>query len=721
MDGETFAFNADIAQLMGLIINTFYSNKEIFLRELLSNASDALDKARYASLTDQSHQGFNQDLTIEIESDVPNNTLTIRDTGIGMTKQELIDNLGTIARSGTKAFMESISSGTDMSMIGQFGVGFYSAYLVAERVEVYSKRLEQPGHVWVSEAGASFTIREASVTEDAAVHCGTSIKLFLKADQQTYAETNTLRTVVKKHSEFIEFPIRLRIEKGPPAADPTEPAADPTEPAADPTEPAADPTEPAADHGNEEKTLPTIEDVDDTEDEDDDAEDAVGVSEVGTSEWELLNTQKPLWCRKPEEVSAAEYALFYQSIDKAHGKHCAVKHFSVEGQLEFKAILYVPETAPFDLFASDAKKQNEIRLYVRRVFIMDDCKELMPNYLSFVKGVVDSEDLPLNVSRETLQQTNVLRVIRKSLVRKSLEMFAELAEQKDEYQKFYKAFGKNLRLGVHEDVANRKKLMELLRYDSNQAEFTSLKDYVSRMSDTQKSIFYITGETKEIAQNSPFLERLQAQGLEVLYMTEAIDEYVVQQLQEYGGFKMVCATKEGLEFDQTAEEKSASDLEQTQFESLCTLVKAILGDKIEKVVLSSRIVSSPCILVTGEFGWSANMERIMNAQALHDQSMSTYMTSKKTMELNPKHYIIRELQRRSLDNKDEPAIREAVQMLFDTALLTSGFSLEEPASFAKRIHGLVALGLDIHEQPQCEHETKVSHPDGEAQPTTGTE
>jgi molecular chaperone HtpG len=398
-----------------------------------------------------------------------------------------------------------------------------------------------------------------------------------------------------------------------------------------------------------------------------------------------------------------------------------VKHFSVEGQIEFSAILFVPETAPFDLFNSDGKKQNEIRLYVRRVFIMDDCKELMPNYLSFVKGVVDSEDLPLNVSRETLQQTHVLRVIRKSLVRKSLDMFAALAEQKDDYQKFYNAFGKNIRLGVHEDVANRKKLMELLRYDSSKAEFTSLKDYVSRMSETQKSIFYITGETKEIAQQSPFLERLQTQGLEVLYMTEAIDEYVVQQLREYGGFKLVCATKEGLEFVQTAEEKSAYDLEQTEFESLCAVVKTILGDKIEKVVLSTRIVASPCILVTGEFGWSANMERIMNAQALHDKSMSTYMTSKKTMELNPKHHIIKELQRRSLDGEDETAIRDAVQMLFDTALLTSGFSLDEPAAFARRIHGLVSLGLDIRKEQQSVHETGSSRSDGEDPPANVAE
>ena len=419
--------------------------------------------------------------------------------------------------------------------------------------------------------------------------------------------------------------------------------------------------------------------------------------------YELLNTQKPFWCRRPAEVSNEEYELFYQRLCGDGGTHRSVKHFSVEGQVEFTAVLYVPEHAPFDLFNSRDKKQNEIRLYVRRVFIMDDCKELMPGYLSFIQGVVDSEDLPLNISRETLQQTNVLRVIKKSLVRKTLEMFAEMADQPDSdtYQKFYTAFGKNIRLGIHEDMTNRKRLLDLLRYDSNKADFTSLKDYVSRMQDTQKSIFYITGETKEIARHSPFIERLHAQGLEVLYMTEAIDEYVVQQVREYGGFKLICATKEGLAFEESDADKQASVQQQEAFDALCTVFKNTLGEKIEKVVLSTRIVSSPCVLVTSEFGWSANMERIMNAQALHDKSMSAHMTSKKTLELNPKHPIILKLQKRVVGVLElDVLVRGSIVMLHETALLTSGFSLGEPTSFATRINDLLSTSLSIPMSPE---------------------
>merc|ERR1711993_29996 len=491
---------------------------------------------------------------------------------------------------------------------------------------------------------------------------GTKVICYLKEDQSEFLEERRLKDLVKKHSEFIGFPIELYVEKSK-----EKEVTDSEE------------EEEKKDEEGKEGDEPKIEEVDEEKEKEAKKKKTKKVKEV-SHEWEQLNKNKPLWMRKSDDISNEEYAEFYKSLTNDWEDHLAVKHFSVEGQLEFRSLLFIPKRAPFDLF-ENKKQKNSIKLYVRRVFIMDNCDELIPEFLNFVKGVVDSEDLPLNISRETLQQSKILKVIRKNLVKKCLELFKEISDDKDNYKKFYEQFSKNLKLGIHEDSQNRTKVADLLRYSSSSSgdDLTSLKDYVSRMKENQKDIYYITGESKEVVAASAFVERLKKRGLEVVYMTEPIDEYVVQQLKEFDGKNLVSVTKEGLELPEDEEEKEKKENDMKKFEGLCKVMKDILDKKVEKVVVSSRLVSSPCCIMTSQYGWTANMERIMKAQALRDTSTMGYMAAKKHLEINPGLAIVVMLwQKADADKNDK--------------------SVEDLAVHAKRIHRMIKLGLGIDEE-----------------------
>merc|ERR1712235_169385 len=563
--------------------------------------------------------------------------------------------------------------GADISMIGQFGVGFYSAYLVADKVVVTSKHNDDEQYVWESSAGGSFTIKPGNSEP---LGRGTKIVLHMKEDQAEYIEEKKIKEIVKKHSQFIGYPIKLLVQKE--------------------REKEVSDDEAEAEEAPKEGEEPKIEDVGEDADAEKSTEKKTKKVKEMYTEDEELNKTKPIWTRSPDDISNEEYGEFYKSLTNDWEDHLAVKHFSVEGQLEFRALLFIPKRAPFDLF-ENKKGKNNIKLYVRRVFIMDNCEEIIPEYFNFIRGVVDSEDLPLNISREMLQQNKILKVIRKNLVKKCVELMDELAEDKDSWKKFYEQFGKNLKLGIHEDSTNRKKLAGYLRYYTSASgdETSSLSDYVSRMKENQKDIYYITGESLDTVKQSAFVETLKKRGLEVVYMTEPIDEYVVQQLKEFDGKNLVSVTKEGLELPEDEEEKKKREEDKTKYENLCKVMKDILDKKVEKVVVSNRLVNSPCCIVTSQYGWTANMERIMKAQALRDTSTMGYMAAKKHLEINPDHSIMETLRNKAEADKNDKSVKDLVHLLFETSLLSSGFSLEDPAVHAQRIHRMIKLGLCI--------------------------
>jgi len=689
---EKFAFQAEVNRMMKLIINSLYRNKEIFLRELISNASDALDKIRVLSLTDPNNLSATSELSIKIKADKDSKMLHITDTGIGMTQKDLVNNLGTIAKSGTAEFLSKMqeSGTTDMNdLIGQFGVGFYSSFLVADRVIVTTKHNEDKQLVWESDAN-SFQIAEDPRGDT--LKRGTQISLQLKDEAADYLEIDTLRNLIKKYSQFITFPIYLWSSKTVTEEVPLEEGEEEEKPADEPKDEEAD-----------------VEEADDKKDEDKPKTKKV---EKTVWDWEIINQNKPIWTRKPAEIEDSEYNEFYKSLTKDRQEPLAKVHFVAEGEVTFKSLLFVPQNQPSDSFNRYGTVTDNIKLYVRRVFITDEFTDMLPKYLSFIQGVVDSDDLPLNVSRETLQQHKLLKVIRKKLVRKALDMIKKL--EPEEMKKFWKEYSTNIKLGVIEDTSNKVRLAKLLRFQSSkvdEGETTSLAEYVTRMKAKQDHIYYLAGSSRKEVESSPFVERLLKKGYEVLYLVEAVDEYCLSSLPEFEGKKFQNVAKEGFTLEE--DKKKAEELKERYEELTKWLNDVALKDKIAKAQVSERLTESPCALVASMFGWTGNMERlaISNAhQKADDPQRSYYLSQRKTLEINPRHPLIKELQKRVADNPEDETAKNMALMMFRTATLRSGYMLQDSAEFAQTVEDLMRetlgipkdLGVDEEEEDEGE-------------------
>ncbi|KAM1016114.1 hypothetical protein ACFX13_046590 [Malus domestica] len=666
---ETYEYQAEVSRLMDLIVNSLYSNKEVFLRELISNASDALDKLRFLSVTQPELLKGGGDLDIRIQTDKDNGIINIIDSGIGMTRQELIDCLGTIAQSGTSKFLKALKdskdAGSDTNLIGQFGVGFYSAFLVADRIVVSTKSPKSDKqYVWQGEVNASsYTIQEETDPEKL-IPRGTRITLYLKRDDKGFAHPERIEKLVKNYSQFVSFPIYTWKEKG--FTKEVEVDEDPAESKTDEQD---EKTE------KKKKTKTVVEKYWD---------------------WDLTNETQPIWLRNPKEVNTEDYNEFYKKTFNEYLDPLASSHFTTEGEVEFRSILYVPAVPPMGKDDIVNPKTKNIRLYVKRVFISDDFDgELFPRYLSFVKGVVDSNDLPLNVSREILQESRIVRIMRKRLVRKAFDMILgiSMSENREDYEKFWENFGKHLKLGCIEDRENHKRIAPLLRFFSSQSEdvMISLDEYLENMKPEQKDIYYVASDSVTSASNTPFLEKLLEKDLEVLYLVDPIDEVAIQNLKSYKEKNFIDISKEDLDLGDKNEEKE-KEIKQ-EYGQTCDWIKKRLGDKVASVQISNRLSSSPCVLVSGKFGWSANMERLMKAQTVGDTSSLEYMRGRRVFEINPEHPIIKNLNAASKTNPDDEDAIRAIDLLYNTALVSSGFTPENPAELGGKIYEMMSLAL----------------------------
>jgi len=713
-DSEKHEFQAEVSRLMDIIINSLYTDKQVFLRELISNAADALEKARFHSVQDESFLGETQDMEIKIEHDPDAKTLTLTDTGVGMTKSDLINNLGVVAKSGTTNFLEAMADGADTNLIGQFGVGFYSAFLVADKVTVTSKCNDDAvQHVWESSADASFTV--VADPRGNTLGRGTRVTLHLKEDAHDYLSEDKLKDTAKKYSQFIQFPIYVKIKK----------------------EVDADAEEEEDDDDEEDEDK---DDVETSEDEEKEEEEEKKPSKKTVYEWEQVNTQKAIWLRNKEDVTEEEYNEFYKGISKDYLDPLAYTHFNAEGEIEFKSILFLPKKAPFDMMDNYWTKRSEVKLYVRRVLVAEKFDELLPRYLGFVRGVVDSDDLPLNVSREQLQQNKIMKVISKKLVRKVLELMKRLAkedesgeddededEEKDDeekeekedkkdkdedstYAKFYKEFNKNLKMGCYEDDSNRSKLSKLLRFKTTKSEEKeiSLDTYLDRMAESQESIYYMSGESMETMHKAPSLQIFKKKDLEVLMLADHLDEPCIQKLADYEGKKFVSIQKADVKLDETEEEKKRFSKLKDMYKPLTDWWKEKLSDftekgelkdagvKIEAVSISKRLTNSPVVVVTSQFGYSAQQEKIMKAQAFQNKDQISMMSGRKTLEINPNHPVVIDLLQKIKDDKENAAALDTAQVLFQTALIESGYEIADASALVSRVYRLMSkeLGVD---------------------------
>lgn len=680
---ETFNFEADVGRVMDIIINSLYSDRDIFLRELVSNAADACDKKRFLSITSEDSAAAGEAPSIRIRGDPDNNVVIIEDTGVGMTKDELKNNLGKIAQSGTRSFAEALGKGADdaVNLIGQFGVGFYSAYLIADKVEVITKSMQQGSTVlrWESDSGSSFTISDIVEVEEDLFQggsSGTRLVLHLKDDAIQYAESSKLDELLNHYSEFIEYPISIFKET------------------------------------TEYEKVPDVEANADLKEGDEPKMKTVPITK---SDYETINNQKPLWLRPPREVEEEEYKDFYKAAFKAsYDEPQSWTHFSLEGQIECKALLYVPGMLPFEL-SKDMFDENarNIRLYVKRVFINDKFEDLMPRWLKFVRGIVDSNDLPLNVSREILQKSKVLSIINKRLVRKSLDMFRDLAEDEDtsKYIMFWNNFGKYLKVGVIEDDRNRNDIVPLLRFQSSKSgdEYTSFDKYVEGMAEGQKSIYYLTGEGKENVEMSPIIEKLKGKGFEVLYAQEPVDEITLESIGEYKDFKLVDASKEGIDIEDDEESKKKKTELEEQYTSVREYLEMQLAGKVNKVTVSTLLTNSPAALVQGAYGMSPTMQRYMKAQAVAQGGGMNDNMNQAVLEINPNHPIIQDLCNRVKDKADGVETKNFAMLVYDVASMTSGYEIDDAASFAQRVMSLMTT--NENEDIAQEAEVKESSTD----------
>jgi molecular chaperone HtpG len=639
MSKTTKQFQTEVQQLLDLVIHSLYSNKDIFLRELISNSSDAIDKIRFEAHSNEALLEGNSDWKVKIIADKTAGTLIIRDNGIGMDMAEVEENIGTIARSGTKAFMQSLkdkAASTNPEMIGQFGVGFYASFMVADRVTLETRKAgsADSGCRWESSGDGSYTIEECSCELR-----GTEITLHLKEEFKEYLDEWKIRSIVKKYSDYIQYPVVMDVTR----------------------------TEP-------------VKGVD--------GEEIEGAGTIEKTEEQTLNSMKAIWVRPKSEVTEEEYTEFYKHVSHDYDAPFRTIHFSAEGTSEFKALLYLPAKKPFDMFMNDRKKG--LQLYVRRVFISDKCEELIPDYLRFVKGVVDSSDLPLNVSREILQEDAQIRRIQKSVVGKILSTLSEVKEQNlDQYVTFWKEFGQVIKEGMHFDYANKEKLQELMLFESTATAagaFVSLKEYVERMPQGQKDIYYITGSSRETLEQSPHLEVFRAKGYEVLFLTDPVDEWVVQTLTEYAEKPLKAVDRGDISLDSEEEQKEKEkkrEEAQKEFSDLISLISDRLKDKVKEVRFSNRLTDSACCLVADQYGMNANMERIMKAMN------QTVPDAKRILELNPDHAILKAMA--SIHQKDATAssLTDYADLLYDQALLTEGSTIKDPLRFTKLISDLM--------------------------------